>query len=192
MTDGPFKNSKLEKCWRRVVEAVQNDAPSPAECGALVSDALTRHLFNVENVKALQELCNHLGQSQLDLDPLGPVEAIFDKYEKTRFLDALRKELLCRTADSEFPQDAFALALTAVVDKEKGELRSRLQEEFICAQEAGEIGSHATERALDKIDAAFDLVDSDKVSDALLAGAKDAFKNDLNNGDGVEDGLVPL
>ncbi|WLA47906.1 hypothetical protein QIH80_40930 [Bradyrhizobium elkanii] len=94
MTDGPFKNLDLGSCWKRLSEAVQNDAASPAECGGLASDALARHLVTKEHSKALHMLNAHLGRGQLELDPLGSVETIFDRCEKTPFLDAFQKELL--------------------------------------------------------------------------------------------------
>jgi hypothetical protein len=50
----------------------------------------------------------------------------------------------------------------------------------------------AVERAQDKIDTAFDAVESAKVRDALLAGKKDVFEKELGRSDDVDEGLVRL
>ena len=167
MTDGPFKNLKLGKCWKRFAEAVQNEAASPDECGAFASDALTRHLVTNEHVKALREIDAHLGRGQLDLDPLGSVEAIFDRCEKTPFLDALQKEQIRQT-------------------------RYRFHEECIRAQEDGEMSRDAAKMARGKVDAAFNTVDCGRVRRALIEGRKDAFEMDVGKSDGVDDGMIRL
>jgi hypothetical protein len=192
MTDGPFKNLKLGSCWKRLEEALQNDAASPEECGAFASDALTRHLVTKEHTKALQEIDAHLDQGQLELDPLGSVEAIFDRCDKTPFLDVFQKELLYRTTDDTPLGDAKVPALTSAIDTQIGELRNRFHEECIRAQEAGEMSRDAADRARQKIDSAFDAVESGKVRDALLAGKNDAFEKDLERVDGVDEGMVRL
>lgn len=192
MTDGPFKNLKLGSCWKRLAEAVQNDAASLGECGAFASDALARHLVTTEHAKALHELDAHIGRGQLDLDPLGSVEAIFDHCAKTPFLDALQKELLYRAANDTPLSDAIAPALDAAIDTHIGETRNRFHEECIRAQEAGEMSRSEAEQARKKIDAAFDAVESGKVRDALLGGRKDAFENDLGRNDSVDEGMVRL
>jgi hypothetical protein len=45
MSDGPFKNLKLGKRWKRFAEAVQNVAFDSAECCALASDALVHEIL---------------------------------------------------------------------------------------------------------------------------------------------------
>jgi len=192
MTDGPFKNLNLGKHWRRLETAVQNDAASPEECGPIASDALARHLVTKEHVNALQEIDEHLGQGQLDLDPLGSIEAIFDRCEKTPFLDALQKELRFRAANDTLLGDAIVPALDAAIDTQIGETRNRFHEECIRAQENGEISRDAADRARGKIDAAFDAVKSERVRDALSTARKDAFVKDLGKSDGIDEGLVRL
>lgn len=192
MTDGPFKNLKLGSCWKRLADAVQNDAASPEECGAVASDALTRHLVTMEHVKALQKIDAHLGQGQLELDPLGSVEAIFDRCEKTPFLDALQKELLYWAANDTPLGDAIAPALDAAIGKQIVETRNRFHEECIRAQENGDMSRDAADRARGKVDTAFDAVDGEKVRYALLEGRKDAFEKDLRRSDGVDAGMVRL
>ncbi|MCF1742045.1 hypothetical protein [Paradevosia shaoguanensis] len=192
MTDGPFKNLKLGSCWKRLAEAVQNDAASLADCGAFASDALARHLVTTEHAKALQELDAHIARGQLELDPLGSIEAIFDHCDKTPFLEVLQKELLFRAANDTPLGDAIAPALDAAIDTQIGEARNRFQEECIRAQEAGELSRSAADRVREKIDSAFDAVESAKVCDALLSGKKDAFEKDLGRSDGVDEGMVRL
>ncbi len=192
MTDGPFKNLKLGGCWKRLAEAIQNDAASSAECGTYASDALARHLVTKEHSNALQEIDAHLARRQLELDPLAMVEAIFDRCDKTPFLDAFQKELLFRTANDTPLAEAVAPALDAAIKDQIGEVRSRLQEECIRAREMGEMSREAFERTRGKINPAFDAVESMKIRAALIAGRRDAFEKDLGGGDSVDEGMVRL
>ena len=192
MTDGPVKNLKLGRSWKQLADAVHNDAASPEECGAVASDALTRHLVTKEHVKALQEIDANLGRDQLELDPLGSVEAIFDRCAKTPFLDALQKRLLYRATNDRSLRDAIVPALDDAIDAQIGEARNRFHEEYIRLQEDGEMSLDAADRAREGVDAAFDAVDSGKVRDALMKGRKDAFDKDLGRSDGVDDGMVRL
>lgn len=192
MTDGPVKNFELGRSWKQLAEAVQNDAASPEERGAVASDALTRHLVTKEHVKALQEIDANLGRGQLELDPLGSVEAIFDRCAKTPFLDAFQKRVLYQAANDRPLRDAIVPALDAAIDAQIGETRNRFHEEYIRLQEDGEMSRDAADRAREGVDAAFDAVDSGKVRDALLEGRKDAFDKDLGRSDGVDEGMVRL
>ena len=192
MTDGPVKNLKLGHCWKQLADAVQNEAASPEECGAVASDALTRNLVTKEHVKALQEIDANLGRGQLELDPLGSVEAIFDRCAKTPFLDAFQKRLLYRAANDRPLRDAIVPALDAAIDAQIGEARNRFHEECIRLQEDGEMSLDAADRAREGVDAAFDAVDSGKVRDALLEGRKDAFDKELGRSGGVDEGMVRL
>ena len=133
MTDGPFKNLKLGSCWKRLAEAVQNEAASSVECGAFASDALARHLVTKEHSKAIQEIDAHLARGQLELDPLVSVEAIFDRCEKAPFLDAFQKELLFRTANDTPLAEAVAPALDAAIA-----IRNLSAENHLLAEAEGE------------------------------------------------------
>lgn len=191
MTDGPFKNLNLGRCWKRLEQAVQNDAASPGECGRVASYALAQHLGTRETGKLLGAICAHLGQVQQDLHPLVSIEAIFSRHEKTPFLDSFRKEVLYRANDMPL-RDALAPALDSALDTQIREIRNRFHEEFIRAQEDGEMTREAADRARRKVDAAFDAVKSEKVRDALLEGRRDAFEKDLGKSDGVDEGMVLL
>ena len=131
MTDGPFRNLKLGSGWKRLADAAQNDASSTTECGLLATDGLVRHLATKENSAAVQELEAYTQQPQLDFDPRATIEEIFDAYEKTPFLDTLKKELLYRIADGTPPAEALDRALDAAVKEEVGEARNRFEEECI-------------------------------------------------------------
>ena len=129
MTDGPFKNLKLGSCWKRLAEQYRTTRHRSRKCGAVALDALTRHLVSKEHVKALQEIDTHIGQGQLELDPLGAIEAILDRCEKTPFLDALQKELRYRAANDTALSDAIAPALEAAIETQIGEARNRFHED---------------------------------------------------------------
>lgn len=188
MTDGPFKNLRLGSCWRRLAEAVQNDAASPTECASLASDGLVRHLASGENCAALNDLKAYTRRDQLDFDPLASIEAIFNAREKTPFLDTLQKELLFRMANDTSLAEALPNALDATIKQEIGEVRNRFEEEFIRARDTGEISREVCQRAFDKLNAAFDAVERQDVCDALQEGNKNAFKDAASRREGLDEG----
>lgn len=192
MTDGPFKNVGLGICWRRFEEAIQNEAASPAERVALASDALIRSLITAEHTKLLRELREHADCGQFDFDPPESVNEIFDRYERTAFLDQLQKQLQFRIGSGMPLWDGITPALDATLNREIREVRNRFQEECIHAQEVGDLSRSAAARVNENIDATFDSVDSEKVRNALLGGRKDAFEAELGRNNSVDAGLICL
>ncbi len=188
MTDGPFRNLKLGSGWKRLADAAQNDASSTTECGLLATDGLVRHLATKENCAAVQELEAYTLQPQLDFDPRATIEEIFDDYEKTPFLDTLKKELLYRIADGTPPAEALDLALDAAVEEEVGEARNRFEEECIRLRDTGKMSRHACQRAIGKTNDAFDAVNRRDVCAAIRKGDKNAFKAATAKRVGLDEG----
>ncbi|MFN6951135.1 MAG: hypothetical protein ACK4NE_00870 [Albidovulum sp.] len=188
MTDGPFRNLKLGSGWKRLADAVQNDASSTTECGLLATDGLVRHLATKENCAAVQELQAYSQQPQLDFDPRAKIEETFDAHEKTPFLDTLEKELLYRIADGTPPAEALDRALDAAVKEEVGEARNRFEEECIRLRDTGEMSREACQRAIGKTNDAFDAVNSRDVCAAIREGDKNAFKSATAKREGLDEG----
>jgi hypothetical protein len=188
MSDGPLKNLKLGSCWKRLTEAVQNGVVSATECGSLASDSLVQHLATSENCAALKDLEAYTRREQLDFDPLGSVEAIFDAHEKTPFLDTLQKELLFRMANDAPSGEAIDRALDATIKNQIGEAQNRFEEECIRARDTGRMSPEACQCALDKIDAAFNAVERQDVCDALRTGNKNTFKDAVSKKEGLDEG----
>jgi hypothetical protein len=185
MTDGPFKNLKLGRSWKRLANAVQNEATSATECGLLACDGLVRHLATNENCAALDDLEAYFRRKQLEFDPLASIEAIFDAHEKTPFLDTLQKMLPYKMQNDSSPLGA---ALDATIKDQQGETRSRFEEEFIRARDTGEMSKEACQQALDKIAAAFDAVKPQDVRVALRARNKNAFREVSRKKEGLDEG----
>jgi hypothetical protein len=187
VTDGPFKNLKLGSCWKRLAEAIQLEAVSPLECACVASDALVRHLTTSENCSALNAL-EACSRGQLDCDPLGLVEAIFDVRETTPVLDRLKKELQFRIANGSSLEEVTLQALDATIEDQIGEARNRFVNQLICNRDTHVMTQEAYQQALDKINAAFDVVDRRGIRDAFRAGNKNAFRDASGKKEGLDEG----
>ncbi len=177
MSDGPFKNLKLNRRWKRFVEVVKNPAFDRAICYALASDALVREILT-DGVKALvADLLAFASQEQLVIDPLSSVDSIFNAHMKTPFADTLQKEVAFCLSQEVTPIGAVQQALEAAVTEQTHEARNRIVEECICAQEVGKMSQAQFFQTVSQVDAIFDSLNTNEVCGALLAGNKSAFKN---------------
>ena len=188
MSDGPFKNLKLNKRWKRFAEAAQNDASDHNECCGLASDAIVREILNDSNKAMLAEAQSYAKQAQLELDPLSSIENVFSNYSKTPFADTLLKEMVFRMADQAVPYDALRQAMDAAVRDHIREVRSRIQEECIRAYEAGQMGQNQFYRIVNQVSAILDSLPMAKVCEALLTGDRDAFKSAASMKIGLDEG----
>lgn len=187
MSDGPFKNLKLNKRWKRFAEAVQNDAFDRAECCAMASNALVHEILTDGVQTLLADLQDYASLKQLDLDPLSSIESIFNVHMKTPFTDTLQKEValcLCEAA----PSDAARQALKAAVTEQISEAMNRVEEECIRAREAGEMWQDQFQLTVKQARATFNALDINGICEALLAGNKNAFKNAVSKKVGLEEG----
>jgi hypothetical protein len=188
MSDGPFKNLKLGKRWKRFFDAVQNETFNSPECCAMASHALM-HEFFTDNVRAiLAALQANANRKQLDLDPLSSVESIFNDNMKTPFSDTLQKQLAFRLNDQVSPADAVQQALEDSVVKHSNDAKDRIVDECLRAREAGEIRHDLFYRSVSNIKASFDALAKNKVCDALLDGNKNAFKDAVSKKQGIDEG----
>ena len=188
MTDGPFKNLKLARDWKRFAEAAHNDAVDIAQRCALAAHALLGEILTEDTQALLNDLLAYQRQPQLDMDPWSSVESIFDNHSKTAFSDTLRREMAFRLGDGMAPGAAIGEALEASVDDQIGKARNRIQEECIHARETGEIRQGQLERTITRANEAFDTMSGDDICDALRAGDHNAFKKPALKRKGLDEG----
>ena len=188
MPDGPFKNLKLGRRWKRFAKASHSDSADPRERCALASDALVCDILTDETQALLTDLQDYARQAQLDLDPLSSVESIFDNHSRTAFDDTLQKELSFRLWDQMTPDAAIRKALEASVDDEISRARNRIQEECIHACESGEMRQDQFDLTVNRANASFDALAKGYICDALRTGDKNAFKNAASKKKGLNEG----
>tara|TARA_R110000787_G_scaffold61094_1_gene138513 strand:+ start:688 stop:1263 length:576 start_codon:yes stop_codon:yes gene_type:complete len=188
MTDGPFKNMKLGSRWKRLAEAVQNDAVDQSECTALANDTIVRELVTPANNAILSDLEAYAGRDQMDFDPISSVEAVFEQHPKTPFNDQLQKELTYRLSDGVPVGSALSDAVEASATSHIGETRNRFQEECLRLREAKELSTDKCRSTIDKVNATFDAVDIPGLCKAVREGDKNAFKATTNKKDGLDEG----
>lgn len=87
MSDGPFKNLKLDPRSKRFAEAVQNEAEDQETRCALANDAIMNGILSGSQalIGALQEYGN---DGQLDLDPKASINAVFDAWGRSHLRTA--------------------------------------------------------------------------------------------------------
>lgn len=189
MSDGPFRNLKLGNRWKRVVEAVHNDATDTAQRCALVSDALVREILSDKDTQALLgDLQGFAHQKQLDIDPLASVESIFQSHNKSSFADTLQKKLAFYLSEQMPPRDAVFGALKASVTDKANEIKIRLEEECIRIYKSGEIVRHQLSRFVGILRETLETLNRDQISAALFAGDKYSFKSALSKKGGLDEG----
>ena len=188
MSDGPFKNLRLDSRWKRFAAAVHNDAVDDTERNALALDALAHEILTAENQSILSDLKAYASMPQMDFDPLPSVEGIFCDHDTTAFGDVLRREMGYRLGDHMTPRTALEQALEASVDDQINKARSRLQEECIRACECGEMRQEQYDRTVTKSNAAFAALPKGDIYSAIRAGDKGAFMKNVSKKTGLDEG----
>lgn len=188
MSDGPFRNTKLSKGWKKFAVAVENGAFDSYECCALASDALVREILVHDVPPLLAKLQAIVLGEQLDLDPLSSVESIFDGYSKAPFSDNLQKEVVFRLSEKSEPSEAIMDALDAAVGGRIRETRSHIEEDCIRAREAGEMRPDQFVRTVNQSNVIFEELSKNEICAALLACNKAAFKDDVSKKKGLDEG----
>ncbi len=191
MSDGPFKNLKLSKRWKRFAEAAQNEAFDSRVCCAMASDALLHEILTDGFRSLLADLHAYVNRNQLDLVPLSSVESIFHSHIKTPFSDTFQKQVAFLLNDQVAPSAALRQALGASVNEHVSEARNRIVDECIRARETGEMWPDQFSRAVKSVNAIFDVLAENEVCEALLDGNKKAFKDVASKKKGLDDG-APL
>ncbi|KIH77534.1 hypothetical protein SAMN05660860_00958 [Geoalkalibacter ferrihydriticus] len=188
MSDGPFKNLRLTKRWRKFTEAAYNDAFDQIEYCAMASDAVVQDALT-DSVRALVSALNsYVTQNQMDIDPLSSLERIFNEHSKDQFADTLQREMRFHLSEKCLPGEALEQALAASVDDQINIARNRIQEECIHSSEIGQMRQDQLDRTIERANSAFESLDRQSICEAIIAGNKQAFKGAVAKKDGLEEG----
>lgn len=187
MTDGPFKNLKLDSRSKRFAEAVQTDAVDHETRCALANDAILRGILR--ETQALIRALRAYGQDgQLDLDPKASIKAIFDACPKSEFGDHLQREIGLRLHEGEASQVAIDNGLGAALESGIGEFRTRTHEACLEAHQSGEMRKDQFDRFVEGSNQALQGIDRNRILEALKEGNRGAFKEDVKKKEGLDEG----
>ena len=188
MPDGPFKHLRLSSSWKRFAAAAHNDTVDSTELSALVKDALVREILADENQALLSDLRAPDSEGQLELYPHISVDSIFRRYNKTALSDILQREMAFRLADQMPSNAAFDRALEAATHEQIGRALIRLLDEFTRAVELRELTHEQYDRMATRTNATFDELRESDICDALRAGNRNAFKDDVSKKIDLDEG----
>lgn len=187
MTDGPFKNLRLDRRSKRFAEAVQNDAVDQETRCAYANDAILNGILR-ENETLLNKLQSYGQDGQLDLDPKASVKNIFDAHPKSEFADHLHREISLRLHEGEASESAIANGLEAALETNIGEFRTRTHEACLEAYGSGEMRKDQLNRFIQGSNQALQHIDRQRILEALQKGDKSAFKHDVKKKEGLDEG----
>lgn len=189
MTDGPFKNLKLDSRSKRFAEAVQNLAEDHETRCALGSHAIVNGILS-GNDKLIRELQSYGDDGQLDLDPKGSIKSIFDKHNKSEFSDDLQREVAMRLHEGEIFREAIDNALEACVERQIGKTLTRIQEAGFEAHREGPMYKDQLERLIEGSNQVVKSLDRERINEAVKSCNKHAFKQDTKKITGLDDPIL--
>jgi len=189
MTDGPYKNLKLDSRSKRFAEAVQNEAEDHVTRCALASDAILNGTLS-ENEGLIRDLQNYgkSGQLDLDLDPDGSIKRIFDAHPKSEFSDHLQREFCLRLYEGEPSHGAISNSLEATLETSIGEFRTRIHEAGLEAQREGPMYKDQFDRLIEGSNHVIECLDRSRILEAIKKCDKKAFKQDIKKKQGLDEG----
>ena len=189
MTDGPFRNAKLKKCWEDYGEDLVNDAMSPKERAARAGENMLKDVDNLKEISAvLSDLQAQAQNSQLDLDIISLVRNQFENQSLPPFMNSLQKELIASLHNSMPLDAALDRALQSVVRGEINDQMNRMHEECIAARSIGDMSEQEYQKGTDRNRQAFSQINPDALCEVLKSGQKSIFKQALKKKSGVDDG----
>ena len=188
MTDGPFRNAELSSRWKRYGEDLVSDAASPEErtkqaCHSMVGDVDVA-VFS----RLLNDLKVHAQRLQMDLDPLSPIETIFDSHPKSPLTDTLQKHLTANLRDQIPYEIALNQALASTAGDWIGITKNRLDEECIRARDLRHMSHDDYRKGIERNRETFAIINPGDLCDALASGNKHIFKQALQKKAGVDEG----
>lgn len=189
MTDGPFKNLKLNSRSKRFAEAVQNEAEDHDIRCALGSDAILNGILS-GNDQLIRDLQSYGEDGQLDLDPTGSILCIFEKYDKSEFSDDLQREVAMRLHEVESSREAIDKGLEACVETNIGKTITRIQETGLEAHRDGQMHKDQFDRLNEGLNQVMKSLDHARIQDAVKNCDKNAFKQDAKKRTGLDDPIL--
>jgi hypothetical protein len=189
VTDGPFRNLRLDSRLRRFAEAVQNEAEDHDTRCALGSDAVVNGIL-LGSDGLIRDLLSYGEDGQLDLDPRGRINGIFEMHDKSEFSDDLQREVAIRLQDGESSRDAIEKALDACVETNIGKTLSRIQEAGHEAHREGPMHKDQLNRLIEGSNHVMNSLDRARIRDAVKGSDKNAFKLDAKKRTGLDDPIL--
>ncbi len=189
MTDGPYKNLKLDRRSRRFAEAVQNEAEDHETRCALGSHAIVNSILS-GNDRLIRELQRYGEDGQLDLDPKGSIKSIFEKNNKSEFSDDLQREVAVRLHEGESSHDAISKAFEACVETNIGKTLTRIQEAGYEACREGPMYKDQLERLIEGSSQVMKSLDRQRIQEAVKSCNKNAFKPDIKKRSDLDDRIL--
>lgn len=189
MTDGPFKNLKLDSRSKRFAEAVQNDAEDHETRCSLGSHAIVNGILP-ENEGLIRDLQSYGEDGQLDLDPEGSIKSIFEKHDKSEFSDDLQREVAMRLHEGDSSREAINKGLDACVETNIGKTLTRIQEAGHEAHREGPMYRDQLDRLIEGSSLVMKSLDRSRIQDAVKNCNKNAFKQDARKKTGLDDPIL--
>lgn len=185
MTDGPFKNAALTARWKKVGNALENDAVSPDERTERTERALSKDL--PKEFRALvQDLASCL-KNLPEGSPRSAVEDVFDKHPTSPLANTLQ---LFLSANLSRPMDtnvAFECSLDSTIKKEMYSARNRMFEESLLARDRRDLPSDRFTTVITRLDEAINGVSVSRLRDDVLTN-KTAPRAAFAKRTGLDDG----
>ena len=188
MTDGPFKNAALSSRWKQYGKDLVSDAASSEERAAQACHSI---LGDVD-LKALGPLLSALKtqaqRTQMDLDPVSSVEAIFESHAKSPLIDIFQKHLIANLRDQIPAERALDQAFPSTVTDWIDISKNRLDEECIRARDRGDMNQENCRKGIDRNHEAFEIMRPNELCNALMSGNHRAFRQATRRKVGVDEG----
>lgn len=189
MTDGPFKNLKLDSRSKRFAEAVQNEAEDNKTRCALGSHAIVSSILS-GNDGLIRDLQSHGEDGQLDFDPKGSITSIFDRHNKSEFADDLQREVAMRMHEGDTSHVAIEKALEASIESSIGKHLTLVQEAGLDAHQEGQMYKDQFDRLIEGVKEVNEHLDRRRIVEAVKDCNKNAFKKDARKKTGLDEPIM--
>lgn len=187
MTDGPFKNLKLDKRSRQFVVAVQQEMFDRDQCCALAQHAILGSVLS-ESKSLIPDLYNYSRSGQLDFDPSTAVLAIFERHDRSQFGDQLRRETEFRLTNGQSLRNAIANGLETALEHHIALFNNRNDDECQKARATGEMQEDQFSKYMSRSRQVLGSIDYESILSALQRGDINAFKKKVSKRKGLDEG----
>lgn len=185
VTDGPYKNAALTARWKRVGNALENDAMSPNERTERVESALSKDL-----PKEFRALVQELAQCVKNLDEGSPRSAVSDIFENHPTSPLANTLKLFLNSNLTRPMEASMILDCAVdntIKKEMYSARNHMVEESMHARDRRELTADRYYTVLTRLDETMNGINVSKLRDDVMTN-KTPPRATLVKKTGIDDG----